>query len=202
MSISAIKNNILNRVLPECMFFVYRARMPRMITAIRFFAALTAAILTLALVETPAKDAAQGMVPPASRLYPALARHRLPAPEAPELLLVQVGSRDDHSALGPLELADCVLTLKEMDADKVLSLLPTERPSGTGAASPERRKSLEARFEKEFSLIDKNIATLFEAIRLGSIRTKDTSRFVQELQALVQLSKTRLLSETIDGDNS
>jgi hypothetical protein len=173
-----------------------------MTLAIRLFAALAAAIIALALIDPPVMDTLPGMVPPGGILYESLSRQRLPVPEAPELLLVQTGSPDERAALGPLELADFVLTLKEMDTDKVLFLLPTERSSDTTELSPERRRNLEARFEKEFSLIDKNIATLFEAIRLGSIRTKDSSRFVQELQALVNLSKSRLLSETIEGDNS
>lgn len=173
-----------------------------MIMAIRFFAALAASIIALTLLDAPVKDAAPGIAPPVGRFHESLARQRLPVPEAPELLLIQVESPDERAALGPLELADCVLTLKELDADKVLSLLPTETPTDSASLSPERRKSIEFRFEKEFSLIDKNIATLFEAIRLGSIRTKDSSRFVQELQTLVQMSKARLLAETIAGDNS
>ena len=170
--------------------------------AIRLFAALLASIIASTLIDPPVMDAAPGMVPPAGRLREYLARQRLPVPEAPELLLIQADNPDGRVAFGPLELADCVLTLKELDADKVLSLLPAEPPSDAASPSPERRKSLEALFEKEFSRIDKNIATLFEAIRLGSVRTKDSSRFVQELQALVQMSKSRLLSETIAGDNS
>ncbi len=141
-------------------------------------------------------------MPPDSRLHESLALKRPPVPEAQELLLIQVRKEDERAVSGSLELADFILTLKEMDADKVLDLLPEVNTTGSGALSPERRRGLESRFEKEFSLIDKNIATLFEAIRLGSIRTKDSTRFVQELQTLVQLSKTRLLAETVEGDNT
>lgn len=181
---------------------MYCAEMPRMITATRFIAGLAVAIMALALIETPSTVATDGTVPPASRLYTVLSRKRLPVPEAPELLLIQAKNPVAQAALGSFELADCVLTLKEMEVDKILSLLPMTQPSGTSILTSERRKNLEARFEKEFSLIDKNIGTLFEAIRLGAIRTKDSARFVQELQALVQQSRMRLLSETIEGDTS
>ncbi|OHD20462.1 MAG: hypothetical protein A2Y38_06710 [Spirochaetes bacterium GWB1_59_5] len=176
--------------------------MPRIIMAIRFFAALAAAFVASALITLPRPDEAQNIPRPRGRLHEALAQSRPPVPQAPELLLVQLRSEDKTAPLGTLELADFVLTLKEMDADRVLSLLAADNSADNGAMSPEREKSLGVRFEKEFSLIDKNITTLFEAIRLGSIRTKDTAKFVQELQALVQLSKARLLAETLEGDNS
>jgi len=170
--------------------------------AIRLFAALAAATIALVLMAPQETDAGSASTPPDGRLHGSLALKRPPVPEAPELLLIQVRKEDARAVSGPLELADLVLTLKEMDADKVLDLLPAVNITGSGVLSPERRRGLESRFEKEFSLIDKNIATLFEAIRLGSIRTKDSSRFVQELQALVQLSKSRLLAETVEGDNT
>jgi len=162
--------------------------------ALRFFIAAAAAILVSVMLPAPSPERAQG------RLFTVLSRARPPVPVAPELVLIQA-EPGAMKPLGSLELAEIMLTLEEMEAGRVLDLLPPGNVSAGGALSPERLKSLEAGFDKEFSLIGKNIATLFDAIRLGSVRTRDSARFVDELLALVGEGKTRLYAEVMDKDD-
>jgi adenylate cyclase len=90
-------------------------------------------------------------------------------------------------------VADGLVLLKEMDAQYVLLALPF------GKASPSRidpailEEALPEAFEREFSRIEENIQTLFDAIRRGSVRPKDSPQLISDLIGLVASGKSRLL---------
>lgn len=172
--------------------------MPSSVKLLRFFCASILALAVCAVVPLARADpAGEG-----SGLFTVLSALRPPVALAPEILVIQTAARDGTKPYRALDLADAILTLGEFEASRVLAVEPLEGPRSSGTLSPERKAGLEARFDREFSLIRKNIATVFEAIRLGSIRTRDTARFVDELLALVDNSRTRLLEETLDGGDS
>lgn len=55
---------------------------------------------------------------------------------------------------------------------------------------------------KEFSRIQKNITNLFDGIRLGSVRPQDASRYVQDINGLVEESKNRILLTLAESGNT
>lgn len=87
-------------------------------------------------------------------------------------------------------LADGLLVLTEMEAGAVVYDVSVEnetvRERGT-------RDELRNAFDREFDLLKNNVRTLFDAIRLGSVRPKDSASFVDEILTLADAGKNRLL---------
>ncbi len=122
----------------------------------------------------------------------ALLRVREPVPVARELLLATANGApqpDGHQEPRPVEL---IWALAELGAERVL--LPPSWPAAdtTGADSSHTAPELASRLDEEYALIDENIATFFEAIRIGSIDPKDADRFIEQLRRLVADSKARI----------
>jgi hypothetical protein len=122
-----------------------------------------------------------------------LARRPAPVPSR-DLLLLEA----DSAALGEAGklpwsreiLADGLAVLTEMEAGAVVfdASIENEVFRERGA-----RDELRAAFEREFALLKNNVKTLFDAIRLGSVRPKDSIAFVDEILALADGSKARLM---------
>ncbi|MBU1080936.1 MAG: hypothetical protein KKB59_10660 [Spirochaetes bacterium] len=141
--------------------------------------------------------------PPATwqgRLYSESAALREAVTPDQSILLIEASAAE--GAMDTAAWAEILTVLQELGADKVVSLLRMDAGAAPGALSSERRSSLESRFAQEFSRIESNVANLFEAIRLGSVRPKDSARFVDELLALVAESGSGLLSEVVDGGDA
>ena len=87
----------------------------------------------------------------------------------------------------------------EFEAGRALILVPLEPEAGTAYA--ERIHMLRQRIDDEFRLIQSNISTLFDAIRLGSIRPRDGGLFVDKLVGLVGGSGGRLSALLVEGND-
>jgi class 3 adenylate cyclase len=111
-----------------------------------------------------------------------------PAP-VPELLIVDSGDLLEGAAA-----AEMILTLIEMDAAALVIQTPILGFSGERAGSEEEIRSW---FEDEFSLLERNIRSLFEAIRTGSIAPAEVRRYVDELVGLTDQGKERLTAALI-----
>jgi hypothetical protein len=111
-----------------------------------------------------------------------------PAP-APELLIVDSGDLIDGGAA-----AEMILTLIELDAASLVIQTPILGSSRERAGSEEEIRSW---FEDEFSLLERNIRNLFEAIRTGSIAPAEVRRYVDELVGLTDQGKERLTAALI-----
>ncbi|MDR2748081.1 MAG: hypothetical protein LBB77_11625 [Treponema sp.] len=111
-----------------------------------------------------------------------------PAP-APELLIVDSGDLIESGAA-----AEMILTLIEMNAASLVIQTPILGFSDGRAGSEEEIRSW---FEDEFSLLERNIRNLFEAIRTGSIAPADVRRYVDELVGLTDQGKERLTAALV-----
>ncbi|MDR0642035.1 MAG: hypothetical protein LBG07_06215 [Treponema sp.] len=111
-----------------------------------------------------------------------------PAP-APELLIVDSGDLIESAAA-----AEMILTLIEMGAASLVIQTPILGFSDGRTGSEEEIRSW---FEDEFSLLERNIRNLFEAIRTGSIAPADVRRYVDELVGLTDQGRDRLTAALV-----
>ncbi len=158
---------------------------------------LFALVVSVALSLLPGGDTPS----PEGVYFDALMRVREAPPVARELLLIESPERDP-SLPPPIEV---IWTLAELGAER--ALLPSAWLGRDGSASPEAAgpepatrdsaipSGVDSRLDEEFNLIDENVAELFEAIRLGSIRPEDADRFVAQLRRLVADSEARIREE-------
>lgn len=127
-------------------------------------------------------------------LFNALAAKRPATVPSREILLLEA-DEESIDAAGPLPwdnevISEGLLILSEMRAGAVVFDFAIEKGTliHTGM-NDELRDS----FAQEFSLIKNNIKTLFDAIRLGSVRPKDSAAFVDNILSLTDESKLRLM---------
>jgi hypothetical protein len=89
-----------------------------------------------------------------------------------------------------------------MQAKKVVIRVPMVSGTADLPLSQEVEQTVQRRFDEEFDLIDRNVATLFDAIRLGSIRPTESTQFVDQLRSLLVQSKERLLSDVLRAEDA
>jgi hypothetical protein len=124
--------------------------------------------------------------------YDFLMKHRKVFAPAPELLIV-----DSGEFLEPDTAARLILTLIEMDAVSLVIQTPILGFSPGRTSSSEEIRGW---FEEEFSLMERNIRNLFEAIRVGSIAPGEVRRYVDELVGLTDQGKERLTAALVRQD--
>lgn len=132
----------------------------------------------------------------AGPLYDVLLRLRAPAAPPTDVLLLDVDEQATASA-GPWPwqrslLADALVLLKEMGARSVLLDLPLAERSTPTVDPAALHEALPEALSREFTLVEENIQSLFDAIRRGSVRPQDSARYVADLVALVDMAKVRL----------
>jgi hypothetical protein len=111
---------------------------------------------------------------------------------APELLIVDSGEFLEPDAAGRM-----ILTLIEMDS---LSLVIQTPILGFSPGRTSSSEEIRGWFEEEFSLMERNIRNLFEAIRVGSIAPWEARRYVDELVGLTDQGKERLTAALVRQD--
>ncbi|MDR1972306.1 MAG: hypothetical protein LBQ46_10350 [Treponema sp.] len=121
--------------------------------------------------------------------YDLLLEFRQESAPAPELLIVDSGDLMEGDTA-----AEMILTLIEMDAAALVIQTPILGFSAEKASSEEEIRSW---FEEEFSLLERNIRNLFEAIRVGSIAPTEARRYVDELVGLTGRGKERLTAALV-----
>jgi len=89
-------------------------------------------------------------------------------------------------------LADGLVTLKEMDARYAVLDLPLAQKSPPALDAAALRQTLPNALDREFSQMQENIQSLFDAIRRGSVRPRDSARYIADLVGLVGTAKGRL----------
>jgi hypothetical protein len=95
--------------------------------------------------------------------------------------------------------------MTEMNAETLVIQAPvSDAPLSPGLSplSGDLHDQLRPRFDSEFSLVERNIRNLFEAIRLGFIMPSDTERYVGELVSITMRGKDRLLRALRPSDRS
>ncbi len=126
--------------------------------------------------------------------YDRLMRLRPPAEPARNVLLVDVDV--PAGSLAGL-VADGLVTLKELDARYVLLDLPLARRSPPALDPSVLRQTLPNALDREFSQMQENIQSLFDAIRRGAVRPREAARYVSDLVGLVGMAKGRLFAATM-----
>ncbi|MGO9309785.1 MAG: adenylate/guanylate cyclase domain-containing protein [Spirochaetia bacterium] len=108
---------------------------------------------------------------------------------ATDILLVDIDPQ--AGSLAGL-LADGLVVLKEMDARYAVLDLPLAQKSPPALDPGVLRQTLPNALDREFSQMEDNIQSLFDAIRRGSVRPRDAARYVSDLVGLVGKAKERL----------
>ncbi|MDR2481374.1 MAG: hypothetical protein LBD07_03660 [Spirochaetaceae bacterium] len=133
--------------------------------------------------------------------YDFLLEFRQSPPIARDILAISVDDSDGTKhVISPFDVSQVVVTLAEMSASSLLILSPVfgVKEGGNHAAGSE----IIYRFDEEFKTINSNVKNLFDGIKLGSIEPKDTSHFVDEVITLIDQSKERLLSASVQTKNA
>ena len=142
-----------------------------------------------------------GLTAPASRLgggvYDLLLAVKKAPPAAPGVLLLDVDERAMTQA-GPWpwsrdKLADGLIDLAEMGARSVVLDLALGQKSAPALDPSALRSAYPETLNREFTQMETNVQTLFDAIRRGSVRPQDSPRYVSDLIGLIALARIRLL---------
>ncbi len=133
-------------------------------------------------------------------VYDSLLAHR-PSPSYPrDLLLIETTPSDlaasDWSASVALE--QVLTTMTEFRARRALVQFPLSADGRN--FDEEGLDQTRQEFDAEFGTITRNISTLFDAIKLGSIRPRDSAAYVARLTSLVDEAKERLIGSIEKGE--
>jgi class 3 adenylate cyclase len=135
--------------------------------------------------------------------YDYLMGYKPPPPVSRELLLIDTGGggtapgSEDH-ILEPQAAIAVLMTLTEMDAAALIIQTPILGISGGGPDT----EDMIFRLNEEYTLLDRNIRNLFDALRVGSIAPEDADRYVGDLVSLAERGKDRLVSALIRHDET
>jgi hypothetical protein len=135
--------------------------------------------------------------PRLGRLYDLLLLLRPPPPVSRELLIIDTAGPGENildNILEPQAAASALLTMLELDAAALILQVPVLGLSAGGSAGEEE---IVYRFDEEFGLLSRNIRSLFDAIRVGSVAPSEAARYVGELVELSERGKERLVSALV-----
>jgi adenylate cyclase len=114
---------------------------------------------------------------------------------ASEILVIEPDPSLPASNPTEADVVSALSLMTEMNVRSSVFATPFSGDGSRSASGDSPGSSLSVSFAREFSRIDENIRSLFDAIRLGSIRPKDASRYVSDLISTVDQGKSRLLDE-------
>jgi hypothetical protein len=126
---------------------------------------------------------------PLGALYDILMNLRPPVEAPADLVVIDTAGEASH-ALSSDDAIRILLVLSAMESPLAVFQTNVHLPDESQSFSSAERTQV---VQKEFSRIQKNITNLFDGIRLGSVRPQDAQRYVQDVNALVEESKNRLL---------
>ncbi|MDR2305496.1 MAG: hypothetical protein LBE10_13050 [Treponema sp.] len=124
--------------------------------------------------------------------YDRLLQFRKPPPVAREIVLI-----DTAEILEADKAAGILIILTEFGASSLIIQAAVPSPGilgGSFSGRPESAEEIRSHFDEEYNLLGRNIRTLFEAIRIGSVAPQDLGRYVAELIELAERGKERLSS--------
>ena len=138
-------------------------------------------------------------------LYDFLLRRRPELPIAREILIIDTipsGSGlfvpdPKDNILEPSAVASLLLTITEFNASAIILQAPV---LGLSAGGANREEEIRYHFDREFTILNRNIRNFFDAIRTGSIAPAESNRYVGELLELSERGKERLVSTLVSRD--
>ncbi|HET6487649.1 MAG TPA: CHASE2 domain-containing protein [Spirochaetia bacterium] len=141
------------------------------------------------------------------RVYDMFLHVRPPIAENPSILLLDV----DDPAISKVGvwpwsrdvMADGLVLMREFGAGYAVFDIEYLNPSPRGVDSFVLRNAVPDAFDQEFSQIQTNVQQLVDAIRTGSIPSRDVPKYVSDLEGLTVQSKGKLLDtvKSVERDN-
>ncbi|MCL2191003.1 MAG: hypothetical protein FWB79_03320 [Treponema sp.] len=122
--------------------------------------------------------------PRLGRAYDFLLGLRSPPPVSQQLLLIETGE-----VVEPGDVFVVLMALSEMGASDLLVEVPV---LGTRADTSESAAEFVHRIDGEFFLLERNIRSLFDAIRLGLLGPEESPAYVESLVELAERGRDRL----------
>jgi hypothetical protein len=132
--------------------------------------------------------------PKLSPIYDLLLGFRSSTPVSREILII-----DTDEVIEPGDLFPVLMTLSEMGASNLLVEVPV---LGSGSGRLENGQELSYRIYDEFTLLERNIKNLFEAIRMGLISPSESPGYVENLVDLAIRGRDRLNSAIIQQEEA
>ena len=132
--------------------------------------------------------------PKLGRVYDALLSFRPPPAVSAEILLIET-----EEIVEPGDVFSVLMALSEMDAS---DLLVEVAVLGSGSSLAESGTEFSYRINDEFGLLEKNIRSLFEAIRLGMVPPEESAGYVDSLVELAERGRDRLNSVIVRQDEA
>jgi hypothetical protein len=130
--------------------------------------------------------------PRLGKAYDILLGFRPQPPVSGEILLI-----DTDEIIEPGDIFTVLMTLSEMGASDLLVEVPV---LGGGSGMAETGREFSYRVNDEFSLLGRNIRSLFEAIRLGLVSPVESPSYVENLVELAERGRDRLNAALIRQD--
>ena len=127
-------------------------------------------------------------------VYDALLGFRAPPPVSGEILLIET-----DEVIEPPDIFTVFMTLSEMGAADLLVEAPL---LGTGSGMAETGREFSYRINDEFNLLERNIRSLFEGIRLGLVSPVESPAYVDNLVELAERGRERLNAAIIRQDEA
>jgi len=127
-------------------------------------------------------------------IYDALLAFRTPPPVSGEILLIET-----DEVIEPGDYFSVLMALSETGASDLLVEVPL---LGTGSGIAETGQELRYRINDEFTLLGRNIRSLFEAIRMGLISPAESPGYVENLVELAERGRDRLSAAIIRQDEA
>jgi hypothetical protein len=124
--------------------------------------------------------------------YDALLDFRTQPPVSREILLIET-----DEVVEPADMFSVLMTLSEMGASELLIEVPL---LGSGSGMVETGKEFSYRINDEFNLLEKNIRSLFEAIRMGLVSPVESPKYVENLVELAERGRDRLNAAIVRQD--
>jgi hypothetical protein len=170
--------------------------MSRKISFIRLIAAILTALSGAWSVHVLAPDLSDT---PVYRRFEAL---RPAVPVAREIVLIDVPAEGGQATPDAFDWAEILLLMTEFEAGQGVFLFPPTEAPQSGHSLNLKQQALTKRFDEEFSVMSSNVAAFFEAIRLGSVRPRDSVRYVDDLLKLMESGKARLIDDVRSIDET
>ena len=168
--------------------------MSRKIVSIRLVTALMVALLGAFVVHALIPDLSD------TSAYQRFTALRPAVAVAGDILLIDVPTEAEKAGSNGInpdafDWAEILLLMTEFEAAQGVFLFPPTEAPPTEHSLKLKHQALTGRFDQEFSVMSGNVLAFFEAIRLGSVRPRDSVRYVDDLLKLMDDGKNRLIED-------
>jgi hypothetical protein len=131
-------------------------------------------------------------------LYDKLLATRPPLSVDNELLIIDTGAPAGR-VIEPQAAVSVIVTMAEFGSVTLILQAPLLGITRGASVNDDELRYL---FDREFAVLESNVGTLFDGIRLGSIAPGEASRYVEETLELATEGKHRLMAAAMSNDKA